>query len=143
MQIGVDTARAVETKRAFILDLDEVSATALQFMLADELEVHVFASSASALGHPAAGRIDVVLLGASVIEAETPDVVERLLQAWPGVPLLAFGPADDAGVQAALARGARSSIPRPFKVETVRMKVNAQIGRRAVLEIQVVRSGPA
>ncbi|CAM3673853.1 hypothetical protein [Roseateles saccharophilus] len=139
MQIGVDTARAVETKRAFVLDLDDVSATALQFMLADELEVHVFTSSASAFGHPAAARIDVVLLGASVIEAETPDVVGLLLQTWPGVPLLAFGPVDDAGVQAALTRGARSSIPRPFKVETVRKKVNAQIGRRAVLYIPVAR----
>jgi DNA-binding NtrC family response regulator len=139
MQIGVETARAVETKRAFILDQDDVSATALQFMLADELEVHVFTSSAEALRHPAADRIDVVLLGASLIEAETADVVDRLLQAWPGVPLLAYGPAGDASVQAALARGARSSIERPFKLETVRRKVNAQIGRRAVLDIAVAR----
>lgn len=140
MQIGVETARAVETKRAFILDQDDVSATALQFMLADELEVHVFTSSAEALRHPAADRIDIVLLGASLIEAESVDVVDRLLQAWPGVPVLAYGPADDAGVQAALVRGARSSIERPFKLETVRRKVNAQIGRRAVLEIPVARS---
>ena len=139
MQIGVDTARAVETKRAFILDPDDVSTTALQFMLADELEVHVFTSSAEALRHPAADRIDIVLLGAGLVEAETADVVDRLLQAWPGVPLLAYGPAGDTSVQAALARGARSSIERPFKLETVRRKVNAQIGRRAVLEIPVAR----
>ena len=37
MQIGVDTQRAVETKRAFIIDSDDISAMALQFMLADEL----------------------------------------------------------------------------------------------------------
>lgn len=142
MQIGVDTARAVETKRAFILDQDDVGATALQFMLADELEVHVFTSSADALRHPAADRIDIVLLGAGLlIEGETADVVDRLLQAWPGVPLLAYGMADDAGVQAALARGARSSIERPFKLETVRRKVNAQIGRRAVLSVPVVVQG--
>lgn len=140
MQIGVDTARAVETKRAFVLDVDDIAATALQFMLADELEVHVFTSSAAALAHPAASGVDVVLLGASLIKAETPEVVVRLREAWPGVPLLAYGPAEDAGVQAALARGARSSIPRPFQVETVRRKVNAQIGRRAVLDIPVARS---
>jgi len=139
MQIGVDTTRAVETKRAFILDPDDVSTTALQFMLADELEVHVFTSSAEALRHPAADRIDIVLLGAGLVEAETADVVDRLLQALPGVPLLAYGPAGDTSVQAALARGARSSIERPFKLETVRRKVNAQIGRRAVLEIPVAR----
>lgn len=139
MQIGVDTARAVETKRAFILDVDDIAATALQFMLADELEVHVFASSAAALAHPAAGGVDVVLLGAGFIEAESPAVVPRLLQAWPGVPLLAFGPAQDASVQAALAQGARTAIDRPFKLETVRRKVNAQIGRRALIEIPVAR----
>lgn len=139
MQIGVDTARAVESKRAFILDLDDVSATALQFMLADELEVHVFPGSAQAQQHPAADRVDVLLLGASVIEAESPAVVARLQQAWPGVPVLAFGPAADAGVQAALAQGARTAIERPFKLETVRRKVNAHIGRRALLDIPVAR----
>ena len=55
------------------------------------------------------------------------------------MPVLAFGMPDDASVQAALARGAKSSIARPFKLENVRKKVNAQIGRRAVLEIPVVR----
>ena len=140
MQIGVDTARAVETKRAFILDVDDIAATALQFMLADELEVHVFTSSAAALAHPAAGGVDVVLLGAGLIEAETPAVVSRLREAWPAVPVLAYGPAEDAAVKAALEQGARTSIPRPFQVETVRRKVNAQIGRRAVLDVAVMRA---
>lgn len=139
MQIGVDTARAVETKRAFILDVDDIAATALQFMLADELEVHVFRSSAAALAHPAAAGVDVVLLGAGLIEAETPEVMTRLREAWATVPVLAYGPADDASVKAALERGARSSISRPFQVETVRRKVNAQIGRRAVLDVAVAR----
>lgn len=139
MQIGVDTARAVETKRAFILDVDDIAATALQFMLADELEVHVFDTSAAALAHPAAAGVDVVLLGAGLIEAETPEVVALLREAWPAVPLLAYGPAGDVSVQAALALGARTSIPRPFQVETVRRKVNAQIGRRAVLDVAVAR----
>lgn len=139
MQIGVDTARAVETKRAFILDVDDIAATALQFMLADELEVHVFTSSAAALAHPAAAGVDVVLLGVGLIEAETPAVMARLRQAWATVPVLAYGPAEDASVKAALEHGARSSIPRPFQVETVRRKVNAQIGRRAVLAVAVAR----
>lgn len=139
MQIGVDTARAVETKRAFILDVDDIAATALQFMLVDELEVHVFTSSAAALAHVAARGVDVVLLGAGLIEAETPAVVPRLREAWPDAPLLAYGPAGDAAVLAALSGGARSAIARPFQVETVRRKVNAQIGRRAVLDVAVVR----
>ena len=138
MQIGVDTQRAVETKRAFIIDSDDISAMALQFMLADELEVNVVPSSAQAVARAQGMGLDVVLLGASVIEAEGAAVVSTLLAALPGVPIIACGPAGDAGVAQALALGARSAIVRPFKVEAVRQRVNAQIGRRAVLTIPVV-----
>ena len=138
MQIGVDTQRAVETKRAFIIDSDDIASMALQFMLADELEVHVLASSAQAVARAQVTALDVILLGASVIEAEGVGVVGALLAAFPGVPVIACGPAGDAGVAQALAHGARSTIVRPFKVEAVRQRVNAQIGRRAVLTIPVV-----
>lgn len=138
MQIGVDTQRAVETKRAFIIDSDDISAMALQFMLADELEVNVVASSADAIARAQGASLDLLLLGASVIEAEGAQVVSTLLAALPGVPLIACGPAGDARVTQALALGARSTIVRPYKVEAVRQRVNAQIGRRAVLTIPVV-----
>ena len=142
MQIGVDTQRAVENKRALIVDNDDIGATALQFMLADELEVNVIGSGAEAAARLQAGPVDVVLLGAGVLEAEGGAVVTRLLAAQPGVPLIAYGPAGDAGVAPALQLGARSAITRPFKLEAVRQRVNAQIGRRAVLTIPVVPVGP-
>ena len=138
MQIGVDTQRAVETKRAFIIDSDDISSMALQFMLADELEVNVLASSAEAIARAQGRVLTVILLGASVIEAEGAAVVSSLLAALPGVPIIVFGLDGDAGVAQALKLGARSAIVRPFKVEAVRQKVNAQIGRRAVLTIPVV-----
>lgn len=138
MQIGVDTQRAVETKRAFIIDSDDISSMALQFMLADELEVNVVASSAEAIARAQGSVLNVILLGASVIEAEGAAVVSSLLAALPGVPIIVFGLDGDAGVAQALKLGARSAIVRPFKVEAVRQKVNAQIGRRAVLTIPVV-----
>jgi CheY-like chemotaxis protein len=138
MQIGVDTQRAVETKRAFIVDSDDISAMALQFMLADELEVNVVTSSQEAIARAQGLALDVILIGASVIEAEGATVVGTLLAALPGVPLIACGPAGDAGIAQALALGARSTITRPFKLEAVRQRVNAQIGRRAVLAIPVV-----
>jgi CheY-like chemotaxis protein len=143
MQIGVDTQRAVENKRAFIVDSDDISALALQFMLADELEVHVIGSSAEAIARGRSSAVDVILLGASVIEHEGAQVVPALLAALPGVPVIACGSAGDAGVAQALAAGARSAITRPFKVEAVRQRVNAQIGRRAVLTIPVVLGTPA
>lgn len=139
MQIGVDTQRAVETKRAFIIDSDDVSSMALQFMLADELEVNVFATSAEAIARArASAALNVILLGASVIEAEGVSVVTTLLAVLPGVPIIVFGLDGDAGVAQALKLGARTAITRPFKLEAVRQRVNAQIGRRAVLAIPVV-----
>jgi PleD family two-component response regulator len=139
MQIGVDTQRAVETKRAFIIDSDDISSMALQFMLADEIEVNVMTTSGDAIARAQGTALDVILLGASVIEAEGAQaVMSTLLAALPGVPIIVCGPAGDAGVAQALALGARSTIVRPFKVEAVRQRVNAQIGRRAVLTIPVV-----
>jgi DNA-binding response OmpR family regulator len=138
MQIGVDTQRAVETKRAFIIDSDDISAMALQFMLADELEVNVVTTSAEAIARAQGIALDVILLGASVIGAEGAQAVSTLHVALPGVPVIVCGPAGDVGVARALALGARSAIVRPFKVEAVRQRVNAQIGRRAVLTIPVV-----
>jgi DNA-binding NtrC family response regulator len=138
MQIGVDTQRAVETKRAFIIDSDDIGATALQFMLADELEVHVLTTSSEALARAQGAALDVMLLGARALEGEGTAIVRALQAAFAGVPLVVYGPAGDASVAAALALGARSAIVRPFKVEAVRQKVNAQIGRRAVLTIPVV-----
>jgi CheY-like chemotaxis protein len=144
MQIGVDTQRAVENKRAFIVDSDDISALALQFMLADELEVHVIAGSDEAIARGQASAVDVILLGASVLASEGVQVVARLLGALPGVPIIACGHAGNDAVAQALAAGARSTITRPFKVEAVRQRVNAQIGRRAVLAIPVVLgAGPA
>ena len=139
MQIGVDTQRAVETKRAFIIDSDDISSMALQFMLADEIEVNVMTTSGEAITRAQGTVLDVILLGASVIEAEGAQaVMSTLLAALPGVPIITCGPAGDAGVAQALVLGARSTILRPFKVEAVRQRVNAQIGRRAVLTIPVV-----
>lgn len=138
MQIGVDTQRAVETKRAFIIDSDDISSMALQFMLADELEVNVVVGSTEAITRGQGMALDVILLGASVIESEGAAVVATLQAAFPGVPVIACGPAGDEAVAQALAAGARSAIVRPFKVEAVRQRVNAQIGRRAVLTIPVV-----
>lgn len=138
MQIGVDTQRAVESKRAYVIDSDDISAMALQFMLADEIEVNVVTGSREAIARAQGYALDVILLGASVIEAEGAEVVSALLAALPGVPVIACGPAGDAGVARALALGARSAIVRPYKVEAVRQRVNAQIGRRAVLTIPVV-----
>jgi CheY-like chemotaxis protein len=82
MQIGVDSQRAVENKRVFVVDDDDVVGTALQFMLADEMETHVFADLASALTVAAATPPDLVLLGAGLLAG---DAVTRLRAVLPQV----------------------------------------------------------
>lgn len=142
MQIGVATQRAVESKRIFINDSDDFNAMALQFIPADELEAHVLAGSAAVLAQAARGQVAyVVLLGVCVIEAEGAQVVTQLLATLPRVPLIACGPAGHAGVAEALRLGTRSAISRPFTVETVRQRVNPQVGRRALQSIPVVLAG--
>jgi hypothetical protein len=38
MQIGVETSKAVDQRRVFVVDDDEVTRAALQFMLHDEID---------------------------------------------------------------------------------------------------------
>ncbi|HSD36017.1 MAG TPA: response regulator [Rhodocyclaceae bacterium] len=139
MQIGVDSDRAVESKRVFVVDGDDVVSTALQFMLADEMETHVLMSAAEAIAKARTSPPELVLLGASVLEGEGADVVTQLKAAVPDVRILVVCfDADEPAVVSALALGASSTLLRPLKLENVRRKVDAQIGRRAALEIPVV-----
>lgn len=139
MQIGVDSQRAVENKRVFVIDSDEVSSMALQFMLADECETHVLADSTSALDKGRDWPPQLVLLGAGILATEGAGIVSRLKKAHEGVKILIVCDfIDEPAVTEALARGANSTILRPLKLEVVRRKVDAQLGRRAALAIPVV-----
>ncbi len=139
MQIGVDSQRAVENKRVFVVDNDDVVSTALQFMLADEMETHVLMSAGEALAKAASTPPELILLGLSVIEAEGAAVVTQFKNSIADVRILVVCfDADEPLVKEALSLGAASTLLRPLKLENVRRKVDAQIGRRAALEIPVV-----
>ncbi len=69
MQIGVETSKAVDQRRVFVIDDDEIIRAALQFMLHDEIETHELASPEEAYEK----GIDwlkphVVLLGVSFLK---------------------------------------------------------------------------
>ena len=138
MQIGVDSQRAVENKRVFVIDSDEVSSMALQFMLADECETHVLPDVASALIKGCDWPPQLVLLGVGSIAREGVATVARLKTQHVGLKILIVcDSVEDALVKEALALGANAALLRPLKLETVRRKVDAQIGRRAALAIPV------
>lgn len=139
MQIGVDTQRAVENRRVFVIDNDDVVTAGLQFMLADEMETHVFPALDDALSKAKNWPPELALIGAGLLETEGCDVVSRLRAALPEIRILivAFS-ADEAVVKEAIALGAAGTLLRPLKLEQVRRKVDAQLGRRTALQIPVV-----
>ena len=141
MQIGVEAQRAVENRRVFVIDEDEINRAALQFMLADDNETHEMASVADALVKGARLPPDLVLLGVSLMAKGGTPLLAHLRAAWAGVRILAVcETADIACVAAARQAGADDTLARPLKIEAVRRKVDRQLGRAITLDIAVVRS---
>lgn len=133
MQIGVDSQRAVENKRVFVVDSDDVTSAGLQFMLADEMETHVFAASAEALVKSAKFPPDLILLGMAALESEGAKVVTQFTTALPDAKILVVCfDADEPLVKEALSLGAVGTVPRPLKLESVRRCVDGQLGRQVV-----------
>lgn len=139
MQIGVDTQRAVENKRIFVIDDDDVSGIALQFMLADENETHVFGELDAALDKASAWPPQLVLLGHGLCGGWEGGLIAHLRANLGGVKILLVCDAASAPDVAALrAYGADGLLTRPLDLATVRRKVDTQLGRRTPLGIPLV-----
>lgn len=136
MQIGVETSRAVENKRVFVVDSDEITRAALTFMLHDENETHELSSLAQAYARGAERQPDLVLLGLSLArENEIGDLATR----FPGTKILLVAIATDAPLaQAGLEAGAHGVLTGPFTVESVRRRVDRMLGRSTAPEISIV-----
>ena len=139
MQIGVDSQRAVENKRIFVLDQDEINSMGLQFMLADEYETHVLTSIAAALDKAVSWPPDLVLLGSSYLSENVSDTMQRLRSAMPQTKIVLVG-ADPflPGVLEALKQGASSVLLTPLTIENTRRRVDTALGRIAPVGIPVV-----
>ncbi len=128
MQIGVETSRAVENKRVFVVDDDEINRAVLQFMLQDENEAHDLPTLAEAYAKAAAvGAPNLLLLGLGVVRREGAALLDALRGRWPAVRVLLVAEAAEVGE--AEKAGAHGVIGKPFTVETVRRKVDVQLGR--------------
>ena len=89
MQIGVETSRAVENKRVFVVDDDDITRAVLQFMLQDDNETHDLPSLADAYAKSQQGQPDLLLLGLSVSsKPQDPDCCARSVARWPGTRVL-------------------------------------------------------
>ena len=129
MQIGVESARAVENRRIFVVDTDEIIRAALQFMLHDENESHELESVEAALVKATDWPPDLILLGQGLLQSEGLAALTRLTTALPGAQVLLVGSAADPILGEALAGGAHVLIPVPLRLEAVRKAVDQALGR--------------
>jgi DNA-binding response OmpR family regulator len=130
MQIGVETSRAVDNKRIFVVDTDEITRAALQFMLHDENETHELASLEEAYAKGAEWKPDIVLLGLGIVRATGLGVLGEIGQRLAGAKILLIADAAaDPLLEAGLAAGALGTIVKPLTIEGVRRRVDLVLGR--------------
>jgi CheY-like chemotaxis protein len=138
MQIGVESSRAVENKRVFVVDSDEITRAALQFMLHDENETHELPGLAAAYEKAVSWKPDVILLGMPIVLERGVEVIEEIRQRIPGAKIAVVADSTtDATAQSCLKKGAQTLLVRPLTIESVRRKVDILLGRRTSLSIPV------
>jgi CheY-like chemotaxis protein len=130
MQIGVETSRAVENKRVFVVSEDDITRTVLQFMLHDENETHELPSLDAAYTKAADWKPDLLLLDLAMVEAQGIGLLQEIAGRLPGAKIMLVADAgQDARAQSLLASGAHGVLTKPFTVEGVRRKVDGLLGR--------------
>jgi DNA-binding NtrC family response regulator len=131
MQIGVETAKAVDQRRVFVVDEDEITRAALQFMLHDEIETHEVGSLEEAYEKGVGWlKPDVVLLSVGFFKTRGTEVLRELSERFAGVRILIVCDKADEGVAVeAMKAGAHGALVKPLKIENVRQKVDTVLGR--------------
>lgn len=131
MQIGVEVSRAVENKRIFVVETDEIIRSALQFMLHDENETHELAGLEQAYAKGVEWKPDVVLLGLAIVQDMGVSVLADIKSKLPGAKIvLVADSADNPLAQSCLKSGAHDVVAKPLTIESVRYKVDVALGRR-------------
>lgn len=144
MQIGVETSRAVENKRVFVVDSDEITRAALQFMLHDENETHELGSLEEAYAKSVGWKPDLILLGLAIVLQEGDGIFGEIAGRIPGVKiLLVANPGEEADAQDGVKSGAHGILVKPLTVESVRRKVDILLGREkpTLISLQVLTPG--
>jgi len=131
MQIGVETSKAVDERRVFVVDEDEINRAALQFMLHDEIETHELATPEEAY-EKGVGWLapHVVLLGVSWLKTRGDALIGEIKARFPGVRILIVcDKVDEAIAVGGMKAGAHGAVVKPLTLEGVRKKVDTVLGR--------------
>jgi DNA-binding response OmpR family regulator len=131
MQIGVETSKAVDQRRVFVVDDDEITRAALQFMLHDEIETHELASPEEAYEKGIDWlKPDVVLLGVSFLKSRGVELVKELTAKFANVRILVVCEKSDETIAVeGIKAGAHGALVKPLTLEAVRKKVDTILGR--------------
>jgi DNA-binding NarL/FixJ family response regulator len=131
MQIGVETLKAVDQRRVFVVDDDEITRAALQFMLHDEIETHELASPEEAYEKGAGWlKPHVILLGVSFLKSRDAGLIGDLTAAFPGSRVLIVCDKSDESIAVdGMKAGAHGTLVKPLTLEAVRKKVDTILGR--------------
>lgn len=141
MQIGVETARAVENKRIFVVSEDDITRAVLQFMLHDENETHELASLDAAYEKAVDWKPDLILVDLGIVERQGIERLSEIGARLPGAKIMLVAESgQDARAQPLLKLGAHSILAKPLTVEGVRRKVDAMLGRipKGVVQLQLL-----
>jgi len=131
MQIGVETSKAVDQRRVFVVDHDEITRAALQFMLHDEIETHELATPEEAYEKGSDWlKPHVLLLGVSFLKERGTALVGELTAKFPGVRILIVcDKSEETTAVDGIKAGAHGALVKPLTLEAVRKKVDTILGR--------------
>jgi DNA-binding response OmpR family regulator len=131
MQIGVETSKAVDQRRVFVIDDDEITRAALQFMLHDEIETHELADPEEAYQKGVGWlKPHVVLLGVSFLKQRGTPLIGEMVAKFPDVRvLIVCAKSEEATAIEGLKAGAHGALVKPLTLESVRKKVDTILGR--------------
>ena len=137
MQIGVETAKAVDQRRVFVVDDDDITRTALQFMLQDEIETHELSSLEEAYEKGTGWLMPhLVLLGVGCLGQNGPETVAKIKAQFPDVRILIVcDKADETVAVNAIKAGAHGAVLKPLNIEAVRTKVDTVLGRNGAQQL--------
>jgi len=130
MQIGVETSKAVDNKRIFVIDEDEIIRAALQFMLHDENETHEAPSLEWAYDKAVDWPPDLVIVSEALMRQHGASLYGQIRERLRGPKVMVV--LEPGGVELAkqcLADGADSVAIKPLRIELVRRKADLLLGR--------------
>jgi DNA-binding NarL/FixJ family response regulator len=131
MQIGVETAKALDNKRLFVVANDDITRMALQFMLHDENETHDLPTLEAAFDKAVEWKPDLLLLGIDVVAERGVEVLSLVRSRLAGAKVLLVADSrNDPLVATCQSAGIDGLLVKPLRVEDARRKVDGLVGRK-------------